>query len=141
MLFFQCEDKNSTPTTSIQVTPNDVSDELSHAEAVPPKAISSHMTLLSFIQSHNPELQTTSIMENRVFNELRVNGLSNTQEHVLRELPLCSLLSAMQLFIEWVQDGRYDFCELPIAFKSHMNEHDSSTIQQLDKTWKGLYKC
>ena len=75
--------------------------------------------------------------DNIVLSRFGLYGLSSAQERVLKELPLCCLLSTVQLFNEWVENERCEFCELPFVFKSHMNAQDLSTLQQLDRTGKG----
>ena len=132
----QIEDKQLTPedsragVTTPEVTATRV---ILSAQSTIPKVALSHVSLLSFTQDRN----TVPITENVALNQFGVYGLSSAQERVLCGLPLSAILSTMQLFGEWVKDERYEFSDLPFIFKSHMSEQDLSSVQQLDKTWKG----
>ena len=109
--------------------------EVPSTQATPLQVIFNQATLVSSVQSRSNQLPPMA--ESMVLSRFGLYGLSSTQEHVLRELPVCCLLSTVQLFHEWVEDGRYEFCELSFAFKSYMNEQDLSTLQQLDEMWRG----
>ena len=98
-------------------------------QAAPQQETSNQATLMSFVQNHSN--QSSPMTEIMVLSRFGLYGLSSSQQRVLSELPVCCLLSTLQLFNEWVEDERFEFCELPFAFKSHMNEQDLSMLQRL----------
>ncbi len=52
-------------------------------------------------------------------------------------LQLPDLYSTLKLFVQWIEDGMYDFCELPPDMKKHMNREDEDKILNLSSSLEG----
>ena len=73
-----------------------------------------------------------------VLSKIGVQSASPSHISCLAELPLPSVYSCLKLFLGWVEEGYYDFCTLPFAFKVHMSYQDKSVVdQQLRLRWQG----
>ena len=75
-----------------------------------------YISIYSFIHHHHVSL---------------LYSLSDTQLACLSSVRLCFLFSTLELFVRWVKEGLYDFNSLPIALKVHLNEEDSTLLEQL----------
>ncbi len=49
----------------------------------------------------------------------------------LENIGLPYLYSTLELFIQWIKDGTYDFHRLPIAMKRHLNEEDKQILEEV----------
>ena len=79
---------------------------------------------------------------NKVLAEIGItpNSLKHSQLTCLIELPLPYVFSCLKQFVNWIDEGVYDFCTLPFALKTHMTERDSSFIKQkLRRQWTGSH--
>ena len=66
------------------------------------------------------------------------NSLEQSQIACLVHLPLHAVFACFQLFVQWVDQGVYDFCNLPLALKAHLPEADRVFLEQeLKDQWKG----
>ena len=67
---------------------------------------------------------------------------SDSQLVCLTKLPLRCIFNCLQQFVKWVDEGVYDFCNLPIALKTHMTERDTVFIEQeLENQWTGSHSA
>ena len=73
----------------------------------------------------------------KVLEEIGVRSTSASQLACLVELPLPSLFSCLQLFVNWVKDGVYDFAALPFGVKTRIPCQDLQSIQQIHLQWTG----
>ena len=63
--------------------------------------------------------------------------LSPLQLKFLEALPTTIVFSCLQLFIQWLKDGMYDFHTLPFALKTHLSPNDQKALDLIPATWKG----
>ena len=73
----------------------------------------------------------------KVLREVGLHSPSPQQLACLAELPLTQLFRCLQKFILWVEEGVYDFCDLPFNVKSHMSCQDQQALQQIPLKWTG----
>ena len=59
----------------------------------------------------------------------------------LLSLKLPYLHSTLELFVQWVQDGIYDFHHLPLVMKKHLEDGDVETLQKIIVNYKSKYLC
>ena len=59
----------------------------------------------------------------------------------LLSLKLPYLYSTLELFVQWVQDGIYDFHHLPLVMKKHLEDGDVETLQKIIVNYKSKYLC
>ncbi len=52
-------------------------------------------------------------------------------------LQLPDLYSTLNLFVQWIEYGIYDFCDLPLDMKKHMNREDEEKILNLSSSLEG----
>ena len=48
-------------------------------------------------------------------------------------MKLQNVYHALQVFVQWIEDGYYDFRSLPYATKSHLCAEDEQKLQQLQE--------
>ena len=61
---------------------------------------------------------------------------SKTQVQCLATIPLTSAYSCFKFFFQWIDDGYYDFNDLPIIVKKSINPKDIETpIEEIDSQW------
>ena len=76
--------------------------------------------------------------EREVLSEIGITNLTATQLDCLIQLPLTCSVSCMLLFSSWVDEGLYDFCNLPFPLKTHMSDVDRVAVEQeLKESWTG----
>ena len=63
--------------------------------------------------------------------------LTDSQKEYFKNIESCYFLSILEYIIEWIQDGRYDFFDLPIALKKPMTEDDAEIVKSIDIHFKG----
>ena len=49
----------------------------------------------------------------------------------LLSLKLPYLYSTLELFVQWIQDGIYDFHHLPLVMKKHLEDKDVEMLQNI----------
>ena len=79
----------------------------------------------------------------RVLHEIGVtpNSLKQSQLKCLMDIPLPSVFACFQRFVRWVDNGVYDFCNLPLAIKVHLSEEDVMFFElELREKWTGTTK-
>ena len=55
-------------------------------------------------------------------------------------MKLQNVYHALQVFVQWIEDGYYDFQSLPYATKSHLCEEDEQKLQQLkEQAYSGIH--
>ena len=59
----------------------------------------------------------------------------------LLSLKLPYLYSTLELFVQWVQDGIYDFHHLPLVMKKHLGDGDEETLQKIIVNYKSKCLC
>ena len=57
----------------------------------------------------------------------------------LLSLKLPYLYSTLEVFVQWIQDGIYDFHHLPLVMKKHLEDGDVETLQEIIGKYDG--KC
>ena len=72
-----------------------------------------------------------------VLGEVGLRSPSPQQLACLAELPLTQLFGCLQKFVVWVEEGVYDFCDLPFNVKSHISYPDQQALQQIPLRWTG----
>ena len=72
-----------------------------------------------------------------VFAKASTSTLSPPQIKVLENLPIAMVFTCLQLFIQWLNDGMYDFHTLPFALKTKMSPEDQEALHQIPNKWKG----
>ena len=66
------------------------------------------------------------------------NLLKQSQLACLIDLPLPATFASLHLFIQWIHQGVYDFCNLPLVLKAHLPEPDRILLEQeLRDQWTG----
>ena len=65
-------------------------------------------------------------------------SLSRSQLASLQALKLPYLYSTLELFVNWVKDGVYDFHQLPFAMKKRLEPEDEEALDKLDTTYEGV---
>ena len=70
----------------------------------------------------------------------RVNGLTKSQCYYLQNIKLVHLYKTLQLLVEWLELGMYDFCSLSFAMKVHLTEESKQTIHKTVMSSHGLGK-
>ena len=80
-------------------------------------------SLIQTFSLHTPSLPPSSITQ--------------TQHGALSSLKLPHLFAALRLFVDWAEDGWYDFCSLPFAAKSPLTLVDEETISQISDKFDG----
>ena len=69
------------------------------------------------------------------------NSLKHSQLACLIDMPLPTVFACFQRFVKWVDQGVYDFCNLPLALKAHLSAADLMFFEQeLRDQWKGTLK-
>ena len=63
--------------------------------------------------------------------------LSPPQLKFLEALPTVMVFTCLQLFIQWLKDGMYDFHTLPFTLKSHLSPNDLDALRLVPTKWKG----
>ena len=67
----------------------------------------------------------------------------------LLKLKLPYLYSTLELFVQWIKDGVYDFHQLPIVMKKHLEAEDEKKLREISTTdasmgkvsvYKGIHK-
>ena len=48
-------------------------------------------------------------------------SLTSSQSHFLLEMKLIHVYKTLELLLEWLELGMYDFCSLPFAMKAHLH--------------------
>ena len=56
----------------------------------------------------------------------------------LSSINLSNLFSTLELFVEWVKEGLYDFCSLPMALKIQLSEDDLAAIENIPPRYNGF---
>ena len=98
------------------------------------------LTLPGFMMAYVYEHLTDA---NQVLTEIGItpNSLKHSQLACLIDLPIPTVFTCFQLFVQWVDQGVYDFCNLPLALKAHLPEADLMFFEQnLRDQWTGTLK-
>ncbi len=61
-------------------------------------------------------------------------SLPHNQMARLMKITVPHLYSTLELFVQWVKDGMYDFHRLPYAMKRHISEEDKLKLQGLQSS-------
>ena len=79
----------------------------------------------------------------RVLHEIGItpHSLKHSQLTCLIDIPLPWVFACFQCFVRWVDNGVYDFCNLPLAIKVHLSEEDVMFFElELREKWTGTTK-
>ena len=95
-----------------------------------------------------PEFLTTYVYQHLtdpevVLSEIGITtkSLKHSQLGSLVKLPLPKVFACLQLFIQWVDQGLYDFCNLPLTLKAHLSKADHDFFDcKLRDLWTGTPK-
>ena len=68
-------------------------------------------------------------------------SLSAHQLSCFLETKLQNVYYTLHIFVQWIEDGYYDFQSLPYATKTHLHVEDERVLQQLQQDYKGTTKC
>ena len=69
------------------------------------------------------------------------HSLKPSQLTCLIDIPLSSVFACFQHFVLCVDNGVYDFCNLPLALKGHLSEEDVMFFEsKLREKWTGTTK-
>ena len=60
-----------------------------------------------------------------------IYSLSDTQLAVLGKIQMKRLFRSMELFLEWLQGGLYDFSSLPFSIFKHLENEDMETLMNI----------
>ena len=64
-------------------------------------------------------------------------SITQSQHQCLSSLALSHLFAALRLFVDWAEDGWYDFCSLPFGTKSPMSLPDEEAISKISENFDG----
>ena len=67
------------------------------------------------------ELYKDMSKESEVLWEIGVRNAKQSHLQCLYELPLTATYNCLELFLNWIDDGYYDFTDLPFPLKGHMS--------------------
>ncbi len=79
----------------------------------------------------------------RVLHDIGVtpHSLKHSQLTCLIDIPVPFVFACLQCFVRWVDNGVYDFCNLPLAIKVHLTEEDVMFFKsELRDKWTGSTK-
>ena len=69
-------------------------------------------------------------------------SVSKSQLFCLLSLSLPELYCTLELFVKWISiNGTYDFSELPLVMKQHLDPENMTALQNLDVGFKGKPLC
>ena len=71
-----------------------------------------------------------------VFAKASTPTLSSPQLKFLESLPTAMVFTCLQLFIQWLKDGMYDFHTLPFTLKTHLSPEDQEALLQIPNKWR-----
>lgn len=95
------------------------------------------LTLPKFMMEYVYEHITDPI---KVLTEIGItpNTLKHSQLVCLIDTPLPFVFACFECFVHWVDNGVYDFCNLPLAIKVHLSEADMNFFElELREKWTG----
>ena len=55
------------------------------------------------------------------------------------DMKLQNVYHTLHIFVQWIEDGYYDFQSLPYATKTHLHVEDELVLQQLQQDYNGTY--
>ncbi len=71
-----------------------------------------------------------------VLYEIGIHSAAPSHLACLAKLPLVSAYSCLKLFFNWVDEGYYDFCDVPFVLKVQMSYPDRNQVEQkLQLSW------
>ena len=103
----------------------------------------SHLVkVLEPVDSNRDDLQSETAVEfmSKLYNHLnqhevlhKIGVRSASPAHVscLSDLPLTSTYSCLELFVRWLDEGFYDFSDIPFPFKAHLKKEEEEEIERL----------
>ena len=69
------------------------------------------------------------------------NSLKHSQLACLIDMPILTVFACLELFVQWVDQGVYDFCNLPLVLKANLSEADLTFFEKdLIVQWTGTLK-
>ena len=67
---------------------------------------------------------------------MAINRLQNTHRICIAAIPMKHLLTTLELVVDWIKDGIYDFHTLPKAMKVPLKKEDENKIDAIKKEYK-----
>ena len=67
------------------------------------------------------------------------HSATELQCECLLKLKLGNLHSILENFVQWRRDGMFDFCELPLTMKKHLEHEDEESIAAIHDVYSGKY--
>ena len=67
--------------------------------------------------------------------KIGIQNASSPQQRCLKELPLTATFSGLELFVQWIDKGFYNFKHVPCLFKEHLRKQDVLAIGLLTDWW------
>ena len=69
--------------------------------------------------------------------------LSEAELSCLKLVQVKELLPCIEIFIQWLEEGYYNFCDLSLGLKKQMSEEDTSTVENFHEheDYKGMLLC
>ena len=68
-------------------------------------------------------------------------SLSAHQLSGLDNIKFQNVYHTLHVFVQWIEDGYYDFQALPYATKMHLQRVDGEILQQLQQIYTGKPNC
>ena len=65
-----------------------------------------------------------------VLAKIGITSSSFKQSRLLSDLSLQFIFCCLQQFVKWLDQGVYDFCDIPLALKTDMTEKDAQFVEQ-----------
>ena len=72
-----------------------------------------------------------------VLHKIGVQNASTSQLQCLADLSLTATYNCLTLFMYWVDEGFYDYCNLPFQLKAHLSKTDQQALEQISCKWTG----
>ena len=63
--------------------------------------------------------------------EVSFLSLRDSQYNCLKNLKMRHVFKAMELLVDWMKVGMYDFCSLPFSLKEHMSGEDRERLHSI----------
>jgi len=81
-------------------------------------------------------------LEMEVMKDIGIQSLTSpefkTQLACLLSMKLPYLYSTLELFVQWINDGTYDFHHLPLVMKKHLDDSDLAKLKGTDLLYEGV---
>ena len=72
------------------------------------------------------------------FPNISLYSLPRSQLEYLLSLKLPFLYSTLEQFVQWIKDGMYDFHQLPLVMRKHLEPPDEEALSNIQKSYAGI---